>query len=125
MCLFYVQLYEDVLVYTKLVKIGYGRVTSIAFCTAGGVGEEQHEGIYDGLNFFCYFLRDLHEGRNYMQPSFQQLLLLARRTEEQIEEDGSNEELEAQIKINGCFGRIMKEANRAKATILNRFTHRG
>ncbi|KAA6359755.1 MAG: hypothetical protein EZS28_044718, partial [Streblomastix strix] len=71
--------------FADLVNVGYGRVTSIAFCTAGGVGEEQDAEIFMVLIHFYNFLRQLHEGRNDWQPSFQPLPLLVRRTDEQIE----------------------------------------
>ncbi|KAA6358290.1 MAG: hypothetical protein EZS28_046183, partial [Streblomastix strix] len=71
--------------YADLVNVEYGRVLSIAFCTSGGVGEEQDAQIFMVLIHFYNFLRQLHEGRNDWQPSFQPLPLLVRRTDEQIE----------------------------------------
>ncbi|KAA6393119.1 MAG: hypothetical protein EZS28_011358 [Streblomastix strix] len=122
-CLWIIQFYGNEQDQTELFKIGYGRVISIAFCTAGGVGEEEDAEIFNGLFYFSRFLRQLHEGRA-RQPSLQQLPLLVRRTEEQMEEEGSNEELQAQIKINRYYGYIKKEANLAKAVILNHFIHK-
>ncbi|KAA6385056.1 MAG: hypothetical protein EZS28_019414 [Streblomastix strix] len=121
--LFQIRNYGDEQDQTELVNVGYGRVTSIAFCTAGGVGEEQDVEIYVGLNHFYSFLRQLHEGR-FWQRSFQPLPLLVRRTEEQIEEEGANEELEAQIINNGYYSSIKYWANEAKAKTLNHFIHR-
>ncbi|KAA6399990.1 MAG: hypothetical protein EZS28_004486 [Streblomastix strix] len=125
-CLRYIQEYCDEQDQTELVNVGYGRMTSIAFCTAGGIGEEHDKEIYSGLNRITRFLRDIHEGRNNRwQPSFQPLPLLARRTEEQIEEQGAIEELEAQMNNKGYYSGIMYWTNEAKATILNHFIHRG
>ncbi|KAA6388557.1 MAG: hypothetical protein EZS28_015918 [Streblomastix strix] len=122
-CLSQIQHYGDAQIQTELVfNQEYGRMMSIVISTAGGKGEEQHKEILNGLMRICNFLRDLHEGRNY-QPSFQPLPLLARRTEEQIEEEGANEEIDAQINNNGYYGNVIYLANLAKAVILNHFIH--
>ncbi|KAA6360911.1 MAG: hypothetical protein EZS28_043562 [Streblomastix strix] len=114
--------YGDEQVQSELVSNESGRVMTIAFCKAGGFGEEQDDEINDGLICISVFLRQLHEGRNnYPQPSFQPLPLLARRTEEQIEEEGAIEEIEAQLNNNGFGGDIKSNANDAKAETLNRF----
>ncbi|KAA6388968.1 MAG: hypothetical protein EZS28_015509, partial [Streblomastix strix] len=70
------------------------------------------------------FLRDIHQGRNYLKPYFQTLPLLARRSIEQIEEEGANEELEAQMINKGYSWNIKREANDAKAETLNHFIHK-
>ncbi|KAA6354377.1 MAG: hypothetical protein EZS28_050096, partial [Streblomastix strix] len=105
---------------------GYGRVMSITFSTAGGVGEEQDEEINVGLGDIYYFLIDLHEGRyNDWQRSFQPLPLLVRNTEEQMEEEGADEEIEAQMNNKGDNdGRIKAWANDANAKLLNHFIYR-
>ncbi|KAA6322450.1 MAG: hypothetical protein EZS28_054434 [Streblomastix strix] len=101
-CLYWIQQFGDEQDQSELVNNGYGRVTSISFCTAGGKGEEQDKEISDGLYYISRFIRELHLGRNNdYQPSFQPLPLLARRSEEQIEEEGANEEIEAQLNNNG------------------------
>ncbi|KAA6371727.1 MAG: hypothetical protein EZS28_032747 [Streblomastix strix] len=64
-------------------------------------------------------------GRNDYYSSFKQLPLLARRTVEQIEEEGANEEIEAQMNNKGYYGEIKCRANKAKEVVLNRFIHRG
>ncbi|KAA6385367.1 MAG: hypothetical protein EZS28_019108 [Streblomastix strix] len=126
LCLFYIQVYGDEQVQTELVNQEYGRVMSLSFSTAGGKGEEQDEEIENVLNRISGFLNALHKGRNNVyQPSFQPLPLLARRSEEQIEEEGANEELEAQMNNNVYDGIIKQEANEAKAVILNHFIRRG
>ncbi|KAA6368258.1 MAG: hypothetical protein EZS28_036215 [Streblomastix strix] len=124
-CLRQIQIYGDEQDFADLVNVEYGRVLSIAFCTAGGIGEEQDVEIKDVLNYISIFLKELHEGRIYYQPFFQPLPLLVRRTEEQIEEEGANEELEAQMENNGFYlNSIRNWANRAKANSLNHFIHR-
>ncbi|KAA6349315.1 MAG: hypothetical protein EZS28_051940 [Streblomastix strix] len=121
-CLFYIQYYGDEQDQTELVNVGIGRMTSIAFCTAGGVGDEQDVEIKYELNQIFWLLGQLNEGRHW-QPSFQPLPLLARRTEEQIEEEGANEELDAQIKNNGYYLCIKYWAIRTKAVTLNHFVN--
>ncbi|KAA6370819.1 MAG: hypothetical protein EZS28_033654 [Streblomastix strix] len=124
-CLRYIQYFGDEQDQTELVNKRYGRVLSTAFCTAGGQGEEQDLEIFYGLECIKYFLRALHAGRNGdYQPSFQPLPLLARNTEEQIEEEGANEEIEAQMNNNGYNRNIKRYANHVKEVVLNRFIHR-
>ncbi|KAA6397076.1 MAG: hypothetical protein EZS28_007395 [Streblomastix strix] len=119
-----IQGFGDEQVQSELVNIGFGRVMSLSFCTAGGIGEEQDEEIRNGLYYIYRFLSDLHEGRTYGQPSFQPLPLLVRVSLEQIEEEGANEEVEAQMKNNkGYYGLIKGWAKCVKATILNHFIH--
>ncbi|KAA6402271.1 MAG: hypothetical protein EZS28_002202 [Streblomastix strix] len=122
-CLWYIQGYGDEQDQSELVNVGYGRVMTLSFCTAGGVGEEKDVEIWNGLYYIYDFLRQLHEGRTWL-TSFQPLPLLARVSLEQIEEEGAIEEIEAQINNNGYYENIKQYANEAKATILNRFIHR-
>ncbi|KAA6378449.1 MAG: hypothetical protein EZS28_026024, partial [Streblomastix strix] len=119
-CLYCIQFKGDAQAQSDLVTQGYGRVMSISICTAGGKGEEQDEKIYNGLGRITDFLIGLHLGRT-QQPSFQPLPLLARRSEEQIEEEGADEELEAQMNNNGDYGHIRNWAKWAKAMTLNSF----
>ncbi|KAA6354284.1 MAG: hypothetical protein EZS28_050189 [Streblomastix strix] len=123
-CLSWIQIYGDAQNFADLVNVGYGRVLSIAFCKAGGIGEEEDEEILKVLEHFSCFLGELHEGRYYRQLFFQPLPLLVRRTEEQMEEEGASEELEAQINNVGYFGDIKFYTNKAKAKTLNHFIHR-
>ncbi|KAA6383375.1 MAG: hypothetical protein EZS28_021097 [Streblomastix strix] len=123
-CLRYIQWFGDAQDQSELVNKRYGRVMSISICTAGGKGEEQDEDIWRGLRSIFLFLRELHAVRNW-QPSFQPLPLLARRSEEQMEEEGANEEIDAQMKNKGRYGNIKYRANDAKAMTLNRFIRRG
>ncbi|KAA6376648.1 MAG: hypothetical protein EZS28_027824, partial [Streblomastix strix] len=122
-CLSWIRCYGDAQNFADLVNVEYGRVLSIAFCTAGGIGEQQDWEIFIVLNHFSDFLRQLHEGRYYRQLFFQPLPLLARRTEEQMEEEGANEEIDTQMENNGNNGYIKKQANKAKAETLNCFIH--
>ncbi|KAA6384507.1 MAG: hypothetical protein EZS28_019965 [Streblomastix strix] len=121
-CLWYIQFYGDEQVQSELVNIGFGRVMFITFCTAGGVGEEQDVEISNGLIHISEFLAQLHKGRNnFWQSSFQPLPSLARSTEEQVEEEGTSEELEAQMNNNVNSWNIKYQANDVKAATLNRF----
>ncbi|KAA6387002.1 MAG: hypothetical protein EZS28_017470 [Streblomastix strix] len=117
--LYWIQRFGDAKVQTDLVNVEYGKMTFISFCTAGGIGEEHNKEINDGLYHIECFLRELHEGRNEYFSSFQPLQLLVRITEEQIEEEGGNEELEAKIKNNGYYGFIKNYANDVKAATPN------
>ncbi|KAA6360367.1 MAG: hypothetical protein EZS28_044106, partial [Streblomastix strix] len=124
-CLCRIQIYGDAQDFADLVNVQYGKVICISLSTAGGIGEEEDDEIRNVLIYISNFLRELHERRNYPQASFQLLPLLARRTEEQMEEEGAIEEIEAQM-IN--YGRqyfdVNYYANRAKAQTLNHFIHR-
>ncbi|KAA6356625.1 MAG: hypothetical protein EZS28_047848 [Streblomastix strix] len=123
-CLIYIQVFGDEQDQSELVRQGYGRVTSITFSTAGGQGEEQDYEISNQLYRISRFLRELHEGRNEWKPYFQTLPLLVRNTEEQMEEEGVDEELDTQMNNNGHYGYIKEYANEAKEATLNRFIHR-
>ncbi|KAA6359353.1 MAG: hypothetical protein EZS28_045120, partial [Streblomastix strix] len=124
-CLRQIQEYGDPQVQSELLKVGYVILLAISFSTAGGIGEEQNKEIWNGLNCIYWFLLDLHKGRNIDQiPSFQPLPQLVRRSEEQIEEEGANEEIETQMKNIGSNGNIKDWANLAKAASLNRFIHK-
>ncbi|KAA6364173.1 MAG: hypothetical protein EZS28_040300 [Streblomastix strix] len=125
-CLRYIQQLDDEQDQSELVNKRYGRMLSTAFCTAGGKGEEQDLEIFYGMVRIFSFLIKLHAGRNDdYQPSFQPLPLLARNTEEQMEEEGADEELEAQMNNNENEGGIKDYAKWAKAATLNRFIHGG
>ncbi|KAA6374193.1 MAG: hypothetical protein EZS28_030281 [Streblomastix strix] len=86
--------------FADLVNVQYGKVICISLSTAGGIGEEEDYEINFGLENIYDFLRDQHDGRNWL-PFFQPLPLLARRTEEQMKEEGAIEEIEAQMSNNG------------------------
>ncbi|KAA6373532.1 MAG: hypothetical protein EZS28_030942 [Streblomastix strix] len=121
-CLGWIPIYGDEQDFADLVNVQYGKVICISLSTAGGIGEENDDEIGNGLMHIQIFLGEQHEGRNDdEQPSFQPLPLLSRMTEEQIEEEGAIEEVEAQMINNGYDSDIKYFANRAKAETLNHF----
>ncbi|KAA6381567.1 MAG: hypothetical protein EZS28_022905 [Streblomastix strix] len=122
-CLSWIQSYGNEQMQSVLVNQGYGRVISLSFSTAGGIGEEEDAEISYGLLRISWFLKALYEGSNYY-TSFQPLPLLARVSLEQIEEEGAIEEIDAQMNNNGFDGNIKNCANEAKEVTLNRFIHR-
>ncbi|KAA6385594.1 MAG: hypothetical protein EZS28_018879 [Streblomastix strix] len=114
---------ERELIQSELANIGYFRVLVIAITTAGGNGEEQDLEINDGFDRISDFLIQLHQGRNnYWQPSFLPQPLLAKRSMEQIEEEGGSEEVDAQLVNNGIF--VMHKAKKIKGLILNYFINK-
>ncbi|KAA6377338.1 MAG: hypothetical protein EZS28_027134 [Streblomastix strix] len=127
-CLRWIQNSGDAQDFADLVNVEYGKVICISLSTAGGIGEEKDEEIKSGLNNISNFLREQHEAKNFPQPSFQPLPLLARMTEEQIEEEGAIEEIESLMSNNGCakglFGSIKSCANGGKTATLNHFINR-
>ncbi|KAA6365213.1 MAG: hypothetical protein EZS28_039260 [Streblomastix strix] len=127
-CLSWIQEYGDAQDFADVVNVQYGKVICISLSTAGGIGEEEDEEIRNVLDNIYNFLREQHEGRNnYWQPSFQPLPLLARITEEQMEEEGAVEEMEALMsnvgQVKGLFGSIKHYAKVTKTVILNHFIH--
>ncbi|KAA6366273.1 MAG: hypothetical protein EZS28_038201 [Streblomastix strix] len=116
-----IQFYGDAQDIADLVNVQYGKVICISFSSAGGIGEENDEQIRNGLYHINNFIREQHVGRYFRQPSFQPLPLLARMTEEQMEEEGALEEMEAQMNNNGYYGTIKDTANNAKVETLNHF----
>ncbi|KAA6402275.1 MAG: hypothetical protein EZS28_002206, partial [Streblomastix strix] len=106
-CLYWIRVYGDKQIQKELVNVGFGRMMSISFCTAGGIGEEQDGEINVVLSYISGFLKALHEGRNdEWLPSFQPLPLLVPVSLEQIEEEGAIEEIETQMNNNGNYGYI-------------------
>ncbi|KAA6371179.1 MAG: hypothetical protein EZS28_033293 [Streblomastix strix] len=125
-CLSWIQCKGDEQIQSELVNVGFGKVICISICTAGGIGEEQDWEIFNGFIQISNFLRALHEGRNDdWKPSFQPLPLLARRSEEQIEEEGANEELDTQMNNKGNYGNIKYYANSTKSATPNHFIRKG
>ncbi|KAA6365776.1 MAG: hypothetical protein EZS28_038697 [Streblomastix strix] len=124
-CLRWIQEYGDAQEFADLVNVEYGKVICISLSTAGGIGEEDDEEIFNVLYRISYFLRELHKDRNHYQPSFQPLPLHVRKTEEQIEEEGAIEEVEAQLNNYGPqYQEVKFLANKARAEILNHFINR-
>ncbi|KAA6369962.1 MAG: hypothetical protein EZS28_034512 [Streblomastix strix] len=122
-CLSLIQEYGDAQDFADLVNVGYGKVICISFSTAGGIGEEEDEEILNLLNDIINLLRQLHEGKK-IQPFFQPLPLLARRSEEQIEEEGAIEEIEVQMINVSQRWNIKYWAKWSKAVTLNHFIHK-
>ncbi|KAA6357390.1 MAG: hypothetical protein EZS28_047083 [Streblomastix strix] len=121
-CLRQIHEFCDVSAQTELVNDRYARVFVIAIISASGAGEEQGEEIYYRLSHISWLLRNLNKGRPFTFPPQH---LLARRSDEQIEEEGGNEEIESQLINKGFSGNIKNEAKVAKRRILNYFIEWG
>ncbi|KAA6374347.1 MAG: hypothetical protein EZS28_030127 [Streblomastix strix] len=128
-CLWQIQLYGDASAQTELINARYVRVLVIAISTASGSGEEQDDEIWIVLYRISDFLKYLHQGINNDEPPFQYFPpqpLLVHRSDEQIEEEGGNEEIESQLINKGHqYYNIKDEANEAKGRILNCFIEQG
>ncbi|KAA6370507.1 MAG: hypothetical protein EZS28_033966 [Streblomastix strix] len=61
----WIRLHGDEQIQAEIVNVGYGKVICISFGIAEGIGEEQEEEIYLGLNNIYNFFEQLHEGSNY------------------------------------------------------------
>ncbi|KAA6369790.1 MAG: hypothetical protein EZS28_034683 [Streblomastix strix] len=120
-CLWSINDYGDASTHTELVNANYVRVLVIAISTASGVGEEQDWEIRNELRRISIFLSSLHQGRNSFPPQ----PLLAQRADEQIEEEGGNEEIDAQLINKRYSDNIKNSANEAKGMILNYFIEQG
>ncbi|KAA6358564.1 MAG: hypothetical protein EZS28_045909 [Streblomastix strix] len=108
----------------NLVKANYIGVLVIAISTVGGSGEEEDWQIFNVLDYISRFLSNLNKGRNrYYKSTFPPQLLLTHRSDEQIEEEGGNEEIDSQLINKGR--NIKNKANRAQGEILNYFIEQG
>ncbi|KAA6393031.1 MAG: hypothetical protein EZS28_011445 [Streblomastix strix] len=96
-------------------------VLVIAISTASGSGEEDDNEIYYILRYISYFLSILNKGRKSFPPQ----PLLAHRSDEQLEEEGGNEEIDSQQKNKRISGNIKNSANRANGAIHNNFIEQG
>ncbi|KAA6360293.1 MAG: hypothetical protein EZS28_044180 [Streblomastix strix] len=122
-CLGIIQLRGDVSTHSELINVGYAIVFVIAISTASGSGEEKDEEIWNGLSKISIFLKCLNKGK---QNSFPPQPLLARRSYEQFEEEGGNEEIDSQLINNGQqYCNIKDGAIRNKGRILNYFIELG
>ncbi|KAA6399886.1 MAG: hypothetical protein EZS28_004585 [Streblomastix strix] len=109
----------------ELVNIRYAGIQVIAFSIASGQGEEQDEQIWNGLNRISWFFCCLYEGRNNRESSFPRQPILAKRSQEQIEEEGGSEEIETLLINKGNQNYNIKgNAKWAKRSILNHFIHK-
>ncbi|KAA6365790.1 MAG: hypothetical protein EZS28_038683 [Streblomastix strix] len=122
-CLWYIQLWGDASTQSELVNANYTGVLVIAISTASGSGEEQDNDIQYGLFRITEFIRCLN---NEKQNSFPPQPLLAHRSDEQIEEEGGNEEIDSQLINKGhYYYNIDFQANETKGAILNYFIEQG
>ncbi|KAA6372917.1 MAG: hypothetical protein EZS28_031556 [Streblomastix strix] len=128
-CLDYIYYWGDEQVQVELVTNGYPRLLVIVINTAGGNEQEQDGGIIQGLLNSIRFIYVILKGRetnqyNLCTPLSPQPDLL-KSCQEQIEDEGGNEEIEAQLvnkqwndDLQGNY--IIKgTANWAKGSILN------
>ncbi|KAA6376009.1 MAG: hypothetical protein EZS28_028464 [Streblomastix strix] len=120
-CLYSIQFFCDTSDQSEIINARYVGVLVIAISTASGSGEEEDYEISIGLDRISRFLRCLNKGTYSFPPQ----PLLARRSEEQIEEEGAIEEIDSQLINKGNYGHIKTDANRAKIAILNYFIEQG
>ncbi|KAA6371988.1 MAG: hypothetical protein EZS28_032485 [Streblomastix strix] len=125
-CLDSIQRYGDESTQSELVSSEYAVVQVLQVSTAGGDGEQEDEYILFGLYIISEFLKSLYQGRQTNEinpgPSFPQQISLARRSDEQIEEEGGNEEIETQLTNEGeIIGDIKQTAIETKCQLLNYF----
>ncbi|KAA6374861.1 MAG: hypothetical protein EZS28_029611 [Streblomastix strix] len=90
--------------------------------TASGHGEECDNEIYWGLDQTSNFLSCLNKEKYYLFPPQP---LLAHRSDELIEEEGGNEEIDSQLINKKSNYNIKNNANIAKGAILNYFIEYG
>ncbi|KAA6376064.1 MAG: hypothetical protein EZS28_028409 [Streblomastix strix] len=128
-CLDSIHSWGDEQAQVELVTNGYPRVLVIVINTAGGHEQQQDEGIDQGLRNITDFIRIILEGRqtrpNYPIPSLSPQPVLFKSCQEQFEDEGENEEIEAQLINKGeGYYYIQQRANWAKGSILNIFIDR-
>ncbi|KAA6378258.1 MAG: hypothetical protein EZS28_026215 [Streblomastix strix] len=117
----------DEQVQVELVTKGYPRILIIIINTAGGNEQEQDDGIGKGLINIADFINAILKGRETgpfnSQHSFPPQPVLFKSCLEQIEDEGGNEEIEAQLVNKGYI--IKDEAYDAKESILNIYVQWG
>ncbi|KAA6377903.1 MAG: hypothetical protein EZS28_026572 [Streblomastix strix] len=103
--------------------VEYAGMDVIGISTAGGVGEEYDQEIYDVLEYMHYFFSRLHQETQFffLVPSFQYQPQLAKNSYEQIIEECGSEEVDAQLFNKGDDGDIKFKATQVKAEIMNHF----
>ncbi|KAA6367025.1 MAG: hypothetical protein EZS28_037448 [Streblomastix strix] len=121
-CLWLIQLYGDASAQSELVNANYTGVLVIAISTASGHGKKYDNEIRIGLYYIYIFLRCLNKGKQF---SFPPQPLLAHRSDEQLEEEGGNEEIDSQLMNKGFNSDIKNNANETKGEILNYFIDQG
>ncbi|KAA6393897.1 MAG: hypothetical protein EZS28_010575 [Streblomastix strix] len=126
-CLDYIHRWGDEQTQVELVTNGYPRVLINIINTVGGNEQEYDVGIFQGLENISNFFSVILKGRqtNYFNhgPSFPPQPVLFKSFQEQIEDEGAYEEIEAQLvnKGRGVYNDIKNNANYAKRRILNFF----
>ncbi|KAA6315836.1 MAG: hypothetical protein EZS28_055354, partial [Streblomastix strix] len=97
----------------------YGRALIISISSAGGIEEYGDWELFNGLVNISRFLGDIHQGKRFY-PSFPPLPVLAKTCEEQIEEEGGSEEVDAQlINNNNKYCNVKYYADLVKVKLLN------
>ncbi|KAA6360205.1 MAG: hypothetical protein EZS28_044268 [Streblomastix strix] len=127
-CLDSIHSWGDEQAQVELVTNGYPRILVNIINTAGGNEQEQEGRIYQGLWNIFNFIGEILKGRETdpdygLFPSFPPQPVLFKSCQEQIEDEGGNEEMEAQLvnKRKGEYDDINNRANFAKRRILNIF----
>ncbi|KAA6368465.1 MAG: hypothetical protein EZS28_036008, partial [Streblomastix strix] len=122
-CLSNIQSWGDISAHSELVNANYSGVLVIAISTASGSGEEYDSEISIRLFRISQFIRCLNKEK---QNSFPPQPLLAHRSDEQIEEEGGNEEIDSQLINKGHqYCNIKDGAIKTKGRILNYFIEQG
>ncbi|KAA6379694.1 MAG: hypothetical protein EZS28_024779 [Streblomastix strix] len=121
-CLRSIHRWGDEQAQVELVTNGYPRVLVNIINTAGGIEQEQDEGIDLGLENIFRFIFEILKGRK-TDPSFPPLPDLFKSCLEQIVDEGGNEEIEAILVTigEGPGQYIQYQANCAKGSLLNIF----
>ncbi|KAA6398683.1 MAG: hypothetical protein EZS28_005785 [Streblomastix strix] len=121
-CLWTILDYGDALDQQELVNIGIAGVLFVAISSAGGISEERDSEIREELFNIADFLKFLNNGRDITKyPSFPPQPLLAKISIEQIEEEGANEEVDAQIANKGLYGNVKDKSKEVEGLLLNFF----
>ncbi|KAA6394396.1 MAG: hypothetical protein EZS28_010077 [Streblomastix strix] len=119
-CLDIIHTYGDEQVQVELVTNGYPRVLVNVINTAGGSEQQDDWEIKQGLESIIKFIYVILEGRYNRGRPFPPQPVLFKSCQEQFEDEGENEEIEAQLVNKGK--RLLKgQANLAKEMILNIF----
>ncbi|KAA6391832.1 MAG: hypothetical protein EZS28_012641 [Streblomastix strix] len=80
-----------------LSELGYVNVLCLIIAAAGGSGEQDQDLIRDSLYQLGDFNRTLHFARNMFYELIDPLPEYIKKTEEEIESEGSFEEIESQV----------------------------
>ncbi|KAA6401935.1 MAG: hypothetical protein EZS28_002541 [Streblomastix strix] len=129
-CLDFIHRYGNVQDQVELVTNGYPRVLVRVINTAGGNEQQKDEEICFRLICIYWFIKAIFEGRetnpDYKHPysSLPPQPVLFKSCQEQIEDEGENEEIEAQLINKWEDGNIKDRVNLVKGSILNIFFDR-